>query len=214
MIGSLTDRVHPWLRPRNFGGICSFQTFQKLHLLIARTMRSRLGLLDTDMRKQAELVKLLESKPSPTWSIDSKETTPEYIREDNVDETAHWKSLCQLNRQRLLDSGTTTVELEEIRSSNPDADYWRLEAELYDAEFWRLQQLRQPQIRRLKTTRLLHEKSKSSSKDDHISSRLRKRASCDSKVSKTSRGALAGNGRKNCSRGGTNTRPRRGTKSK
>jgi hypothetical protein len=78
-----------------------------------------------------------------------------------------------------IEAAFTTAELEEIRSSNPDADYWRLEAELYDAEFWRLQQLRQPRIRHLKTTRLLHEKSKSSSKDDHISSRLRKRASRD-----------------------------------
>lgn len=184
---------------------------RKLRPSIAHTMRSRLNLLDTDLRNQTEFVKLLESKPSPTWTIDSKQTTPEYIREDVVDETVHWKSLCELNRQRLLDSGITTVELEEIRCSNLNTDYWKFEAELYDAEFWRLQQLRQPQIKHRK--KILHEKPNSSPGDDPVSSRLRKRASHGSKISKNSSNTPLGK-RRNRSRGiGTNTNPR-GAKSK
>ena len=186
---------------------------RKIRPFIAHTMRSRLNLLDTDLRNQSRFIKLLESKPSPTWTIDSKQTTPEYIREDVVDETAHWKSLCELNRQRLLDSGITTVELEEIRCSNLNANYWKFEAELYDAEFWRLQQLRQPQIKRRKTMKLLHEKPKSSPGDDPVSSRLRKRTSHNSKISKNSSNTVLGN-RRNRSRGtGTNSKPR-GVKSR
>jgi hypothetical protein len=177
-------------------------------------MHSRLNLLENDPRNETELFKRLESKPSPTWNVDSKETTPKYIRDD-FDETAHWKSLCELNRQRLLSSGITTAELEEIRCSNPDPDYWRLETELYDTEFWRLQQLRQPQIRHWKATKIRHEKPKSSLDDDPISSRLRKRTSHNSKISKNSGITPLGNWSRNRSSGtGTYKKPRGSVKSK
>lgn len=185
-------------------------------LMIIKTMCSSLKLLDTSLKNQAaDFFKLLESKPSPTWTIDSKATTPEYIPEGFLDVAEHWKSICELNRQRLLDSGVTPGELEKIRCSNLNADYWRFEAELYNAEFWKLQQLRQPQIRRWETTKPAHEKLKSSRDDDPISSRLRKRKSRDTKVSKVSSSPLLGSRRRNLSRGAaTNPKARRGVKSK
>ena len=185
-------------------------------LMIIKTMCSSLKLLDTSLKNQAaDFFKLLESKPSPTWTIDSKATTPEYIPEGFVDVAEHWKSICELNRQRLLDSGVTPGELEKIRCSSLNADYWRFEAELYNAEFWKLQQLRQPQIRRWETTKPAHEKLKSSPDDDPISSRLRKRKSRDTKVSKVSSNPLLGSRRRNLSRGAaTNPKARRGVKSK
>ena len=167
-------------------------------------MHSQWNLLNDDPRHQAEFCKLLASKPPPTWSIDSKATTPEYNREDQVDEAAHWKRLSELNRQRLLDSGTTIREVEEIRCSNPDANYWKLEAECFDAEFWRLQQLRQPLIKTRKTSKVLPEQSKSTLDDKPISSRLRRRTPCDNKISKNSHKAMPGRKRK----GRTNRKPK------
>ncbi|KAH9205026.1 hypothetical protein DL95DRAFT_398042 [Leptodontidium sp. 2 PMI_412] len=139
--------------------------------------------LDTSLRTQhtrPNFFKLLQMKPSPTWSIDSRQTAPD-VRADVVDETTHWRNACKLSRQRLLDIGITATQIEVIRFAHHDPDYWRAEADLYDAEFWRLQQTRQSN----KEQKRKKKKTKASfSADAPISSRLRKRTH-EAKVTKS-----------------------------
>ncbi|KAK0106233.1 hypothetical protein ONS96_003876 [Cadophora gregata f. sp. sojae] len=126
---------------------------------------------------RADFVKLLQMKPSPTWSIDSKESTPE-IRPDIVDETTHWRNACEFSRQRLLDIGITAAQVEAVRFTHNDPNYWKAESNLYDSEFWRVQQIRQSKIEQKKRP------VPSSSADAPISSRLRRKTR-EAKVTKS-----------------------------
>jgi len=136
-------------------------------------MRSRLEQLGSDLENEPEVQRLLGPQPSPRWSIYSKETTPEIVREEvQIDLTEHWKRDCESKRQDLLHIGLSTSELEAIRCTISNADYWRSEARLYQAEFWRVLQRRQTETRPRMASRELREKPKSTQDVDHISSGL------------------------------------------
>lgn len=111
------------------------------------------------------LASLLEKKVGePTWSINSRESTPFIPYEAPLDPALakfeFWRDMA-ISFERDL---TSMGRLEECRLSIPLTSYWEIEAKHLEKEFWRLQFLGTDQAAAKKTMN-----------DGPVSSRLRNR---------------------------------------
>lgn len=118
-----------------------------------------------------QLGALIERKGTPNWEINSRESTPAVPTPPPLSPRAFSKQCCESARRILLGFGSTIAEVEQIRQSNPSAEYWKLESDHYTSEFWRLQRERQ---KKRVNPDAAGETREASSRDGPISSRLRK----------------------------------------